>query len=59
MTPRIATLFARREALQRRIERKRTAHASVAVEATRLRDATVEQLKAELRARRKGQNHVG
>ena len=51
--PRIHDLNARRSALMQRIARRRQEHAPVAAEMARLQEATVQQLRAEIRARKR------
>ena len=51
--PRIHDVIARRSALMQRIARRRQDHAPVAAEMARLQEATVQQLRAEIRARKR------
>lgn len=51
--PRLHDLNARRSALMQRIARRRQEHAPVAAELARLQEATVQQLRAEIRARKR------
>lgn len=51
--PRVHDLNARRSALMQRIARRRQEHAPVAADMVRLQEATVQQLRAEVRARKK------